>query len=429
MTEFQVEVDQNEYLSDGASTVDAIATVTSTGQASTGVAPRAAEIIVIDRSGSMEYPPTKIKAAKEATRAAIDALRDGTLFAVIAGSSSAQIVYPRVRGLVPANATTRDEAKKAVQGVKPGGGTAIGSWLTLARELFLPHTDAIRHVILLTDGKNESEPAVDLQHALDACAGVFVCDARGIGTNWVVDELRRITTALLGSFDIVADPAHLKDDFRALMTHAMGKAHGDIRLRLWTPRGATVKFVKLVAPEVRDLTGGRIDVSAQIGDYPTGSWGSERRDYHVCVEIAPGAVGEEILAGRIRLVEVAADGTEQILGQGLVRAVWTDDLVLSTRLHPSVAHYTGQAELADAIQEGLEARRAGDTDTATSKLGKAVKLAAETGNEATSKLLKKVVDVLDADTGTVKLKPKVSAEDEMTLDVGSTRTVRTNKKN
>ena len=45
----------------------------------------------------------------------------------------------------------------------------------------------------------------------------------------------------------------------------------------------------------------------------------------------------------------------EALGQGLIRAVWTDDEALSTKINPRVAHYTGQAELAEAIQEGLEA--------------------------------------------------------------------------
>jgi hypothetical protein len=57
-------------------------------------------------------------------------------------------------------------------------------------------------------------------------------------------------------------------------------------------------------------------------------------------------------------------------------ATWTDDHALSTKIHPRVAHYTGQAELAAAIQQGLAARDAGDAETATAKLGRAVQLAA-----------------------------------------------------
>ncbi len=103
---------------------------------------------------------------------------------------------------------------------------------------------------------------------------------------------------------------------------------------------------------------------------------------------------------------------------------WTGDSALSTRLNRRVAHYTGQAELADAIQEGLDARRSGDVDTATARLGRAVALAAESGNAETSALLEKVVEVDDPATGRVRLRREVTAADEMTLDVRSTRTAR-----
>jgi von Willebrand factor type A C-terminal domain len=89
-----------------------------------------------------------------------------------------------------------------------------------------------------------------------------------------------------------------------------------------------------------------------------------------------------------------------------------------------VAHYTGQTELAAAIQDGLAARAAGDEATATAKLGRAVQLAAQTGNaEATSKL-RKVVEVEEAATGKVRLKRQVDRLDEMALDTASTKTSR-----
>ena len=110
-----------------------------------------------------------------------------------------------------------------------------------------------------------------------------------------------------------------------------------------------------------------------------------------------------MLAGRVSLVVGG-----EVQGQALIKAIWTDDSALSTRINREVAHYTGQAELAQVIQEGLEARKAGDEDTATLKLGRAVQLAAQTGNDSTTKLLAKVVDVEDAATGTVRLKRKVA---------------------
>jgi len=169
------------------------------------------------------------------------------------------------------------------------------------------------------------------------------------------------------------------------------------------------------------------EAGPRAGDYPTGSWGDESRDYHVCVRVPAAAVGQDMLAARVSLVLPQPDGSTQALGQGLVKAVWTDDMVASTRINPQVAHYTGQAELAQVIQQGLEARKSGDMDGATAKLGRAVQLASASGNEDTAKLLAKVVDVVDAASGTVRLKPKVADADEMTLETRSTKTVRVKK--
>ena len=112
------------------------------------------------------------------------------------------------------------------------------------------------------------------------------------------------------------------------------------------------------------------------------------------------------------------------MAQGLVKAKWSDDDQLTTRINPEVAHYTGQTELAQAIQDGLAAKAAGDEDTATTKLGRAVQLAAETGNEEATAKLRKVVDIDNVETGTVRLKRSVDRADEMALDTASTKTTR-----
>ncbi|MFD3489267.1 VWA domain-containing protein [Streptomyces sp. NPDC058690] len=443
--QFSVEVYQNEYLPEGGRDVNAIVTVTSTGGGTTGGVPltgataspvhvpgrgpNAAVVIMVDCSGSMDYPPTKMRNARDATAAAIDTLRDGTSFAVVGGTHVAKEVYPGNGRLATADAQTRAQAKEALRRLSAGGGTAIGTWLRLADRLLGAAEVDIRHGILLTDGRNEHESPQDLADALEACAGRFTCDARGVGTDWEVKEVTAIASALLGTVDIVADPSGLAADFTQMMENAMGKEVADVALRLWTPVGVEIKFVKQVAPTVADLTDRRTEAGPRAGDYPTGSWGDESRDYHVCVQVPEAGIGQEMLAARVSLILPDPSGTAapQTLSQGLVRAVWTDDMVASTSINPQVAHYTGQAELAQVIQQGLDARKSGDFDGATAKLGRAVQLASASGNADTAKLLSKVVDVVDAATGTVRLKAKVAEADEMTLETRSTKTVRVKK--
>jgi hypothetical protein len=415
---FTVDVDQNSYLPVDASRVDAIVTVTSTDGAAAPAAPsEVLEVIVIDCSTSMTGG--KIRAARQATAAAIAELRDGVSFAVVAGNHVSRQVYPE-NGTAVANEVSRSEAIRLVERLQADGGTGIGYWLTHVGGLAREHPGSIKHAILLTDGQNGESEAY-FANSLDGVLGAFTCDCRGVGTDWRVDELRTIATALLGTVDIVADPADLAADFQSIMGVAMGKSMADLALRLWTPRGAGVRFVKQVAPTVEDLTGRRTEVGRQSGEYPLGSWGAESRDYHLALDVVPGAIGDEMLAARVSVVRA---GSGDVLGQGLVTAIWTEDTALSTRISRGVAHYTGQAELAEAIQEGLAARKAGDEFTATARLGRAVALAAASGNDGTARLLERVVDVVDAPSGTVRLRKAVADVDEMTLDTRSTRTVR-----
>ena len=420
--EFTVRVDQNPYLPAGGREMHAIVTVQARSAAGQGAGPDrtpAAAISIIDTSGSMSSRG-KMAAAKRAARAAVNVLREGAHFAVVAGANRPRMVYPQAERLVPADETSRRSAVNAVSRLDAAGGTAIGSWLRLADRLFADHPDAVRHAILLTDGKNQHEPAEELDAALRACSGRFLCDARGVGTDWDVAELRKITAALLGGFLDVPDPADLEADFLAMTRAAMSKEIADVTLRVWTPQHARLRFVKQMVPVVQDLTARRVESGTQTGDYPLGAWGSETREYHLCVEVRPGDVGRQMRAAWVKLI-----AGERALASGNVIAEWTDDEAASTRINGRVAHHTGQSELADVIRLGLAARREGDEDAATARLGRAVVLAREVGNEQISALLDRVVDVVDPVTGTVRLKREVDKADEMSLDTRSVRTVRT----
>ena len=421
--EFTVETFQNEFLPAGGREVNAVITATSADALGrpADAAEGAAEIIIIDRSGSMAG--SKIVEARRAAAAAVEVIRDGVAFAILAGTTKATPVYPDDGSLAIAANSTRAAAQQAISGVKRGGGTAIGSWLRLAHEIFSTRPAALRHAILLTDGLNGERPKQFAQ-AIQLCEGVFSCDCRGVGTDWSVSELRKISTALLGTVGIVAEPDGLAADFEAIMQAAMSKEVADVMLRVRVPQTARVRFVRQTAPAIEDLTGRRAEAGPQAGDYPTGAWGGqESRDYHICVEVEPAAVGQEMQAARVSLVLHAPSGPE-VLGQGMIKAIWTDNEEWSTRIDPRVAKVTGQTELADAIQDGLAARRDGDLETATAKLGRAVQLAHASGEEETAQLLARVVDVVDPVTGTIQLKSKVRDVDEMTLDVESTKTVR-----
>jgi len=423
MAEFTSAVYQNEFLPDGGTDVNAIVTITCTGAGAAGRTGSgdAGEIVVVDTSGSMGV--ANMNAAKQAAMIALDNILDGTYFAVVAGNHKAYLAYPMVQtgaGMVRMDARTRAEARQQISYFRAEGGTAMGTWLNLCKALFGSiGILAQKHVILLTDGENHNETQAQLDQAIINCAGDFQVDARGVGVDWKVSEIRKIAQAMLGTVDIIGDPSRLGAAFEELMRNSMARGVASADLRVWIPQGAQVLFIRQVSPTVEDLTHRGTPVNQLTMSYPTGSWGDEERDYHVAIRLAAKTVGQEQLAARVQLA-VGAD----LLTQGLVKAKWSSDTNLTAQINPEVAHYTGQAELAQVIQEGLAAKSAGDEATATTKLGRAVQLATESGNvEATSKL-RKVVDITDARTGTVRLKKAVEKVDEMALDTASTKTTR-----
>ena len=109
---------------------------------------------------------------------------------------------------------------------------------------------------------------------------------------------------LLGTVDIIPSPTEIAADFRHVLETALSKAVADVTLRLWTPQGATVEFCRQVFPRAEDLTARARPAPGgpQLRDYPTGSWGEEKRDSHLCIRVSAGRVGQRMCAARAALV-------------------------------------------------------------------------------------------------------------------------------
>ncbi len=207
-------------------------------------------------------------------------------FGIITGNHKAEVAYPPSSPLATSSPESRGAAKQAVKKFEAGGGTAIGSWIWLAAQVLRDAT-GIRHAILLTDGKNESEDPAVFAESLRGAEGVFQCDCRGVGADWDVKELQEVATTLLGDLDIVAQPSGLAEDFTNMMRQSLGKQVAEVALRVWTPQGAEVVALKQMEPPL-DLSGGRAEAGPLAGDYATGSWGDEERDFYLSVGLPAG---------------------------------------------------------------------------------------------------------------------------------------------
>lgn len=350
-----VVVYQNEYLAPDQREVNAMISVAR--EARKGAMRQPSVIYIIDCAESMGTAG-KLDAAKVAVKGALSALRDGCRFAVIAGRDAAELVYPNDGSLAVADRATRAEAAAAVEGLRAGGRREFGLWLTRAARLFLTDSGQVgqvRKALLITDGRDGRRHPAQIADAIRACVGIFSCDCRGVGTDWTVAELRAIASGLLGTVDIIADPARVAEELSQWTAQTMQYDVAEVALRLWTPQGAEVRSIRQVSPDVVDLSGLCSAVDAMTGDYPTGAWTTETRDYQVCIDVQPGEVGQEKLVGRVNMI--TPDGDHVLsMGEGRIRAVWTDDHLLAGRIDRQVGRYNAQTELAEAIRQGLEDR-------------------------------------------------------------------------
>ncbi|MER6794072.1 hypothetical protein, partial [Amycolatopsis mediterranei] len=312
---------------------------------------------------------------------------------------------------------TRREAKAAASGLIAGGGTAMSTWLDLARDLFGKTPAVIRHAVLLTDGKNESDHRGALDAALERCRGEFACDARGIGDDWEPRDLQRIAAALRGSADAVLEDAELAGDFRRLVERAMGRTVPDLRLRLTTLPYSRLRFVKQVFPTEVELTQQCRSTGGRVLELPTGAWGDELREYHLCLDVEAGELTryEDRLLGTVTLFA----GADEPVGEQLaVVGYLTDDLALSSVPDDNVARVTGQAELGRAVRAGWDAFERDDREAAAREWGTAVRLATELGNAEILKRLGRLIDLHE--DGTVAIKDGVRPRDGFSLVLGST---------
>ena len=415
--DFKLDSFFNPHLPPGATRVEAVVSVTATGGGVTaGPRPVRTIVFVLDESGSMDGD--KWEQATRATMRCIRRVPDGDRVAVIAFSDTAQVV---VSPTAMSEGARIDAERRVGHHRIAKQGTQMSSGLQ-ALEQVVGDTGGIAYAMFLTDGQNSQDDAGRVKAAVERLRGRVEVDCRGVGTDWEPRDLRVIASGLLGTADAVPEPERLEADFEACLRRVLAKETGGVALRLWHPASAKILFVKQMTPEEITLAGTTVD--KRTVDFALGSWaGDEARDYHLAFEVEASAVGDEAMACRpsIAWAEHGADRKAQ--GTPVV-VTWSEDEAMTTRINPEVAHATGQAEIATSIRDGLEARARGDEDGATRLLGRAAKLAEASGNEEVTRRLSKVVDVIDAEAGTVRLRRAAGKAEALELEMGSTRTVR-----
>jgi len=169
------------------------------------VTPSAAIVIVLDSSGSMMQPVaggarSQQQIANEGAALAVQTLDKTDLVGVIAFNQSDRVIVPLERNTDP------KRSADLIRAISPGGGTFLYPAMERAFGMLQGVDAKIKHVIILSDGRSEGDPADGLtiaQRMKDA--GISVSTI-AVGDEADVQTLRAIATAPKGKFYQVRDP-------------------------------------------------------------------------------------------------------------------------------------------------------------------------------------------------------------------------------
>lgn len=177
--------------------------------------PHVDEIILLDRSGSMDDPPGppfKIDAARNAAVLYVDEAPDGDQLGVISFEGTPSDPPDHQLDLV--DDAARDHAQAAIRAVTAGGGTSIGAALSAAVDEFTARGDADKPdvIILLSDGMETLPPYYDDVRDVVMTSGVVVHTV-ALGPDADQDLMQRIQDDTEGEYlyaaitDFASQPA------------------------------------------------------------------------------------------------------------------------------------------------------------------------------------------------------------------------------
>ena len=300
---------------------------------------------------------------RSAASAAIDQILDGTWFAVVAGTHQAYLAYPagprRRRHGADGPADPASRRSRPIAQFRSDGGTAMGTWLTLAGRLFDSVPDAGAEA--RDPAHRRREPQRDARaadqrdrRASPASSSATAAASASTGRSpRCAGSPRRCSAPSTSS----REPEQMAAGVRRADAAVDGPRR---RRRPAAGLGAAGRpgacSSARSSPTVEDLT------AAPDRGQPA----DRRLPDRVLGRRVPRLPRQRPAVGQGRSARSSwRPGSswrvgDEVVAQGLVKAKWSDDEGLTTRINPEVAHYTGQTELAEAIQEGLAAKAAGD---------------------------------------------------------------------
>ncbi|QLH84242.1 vWA domain-containing protein [Halosimplex pelagicum] len=211
-------------------------------------------LLCLDTSGSMDG--AKLDQAREGASWVFGLLEPDDYVGIVAFDSDAEVVMRPQRW----GDTAREDAMHRVEQLGAGGGTDMYDGLDSARAAldslgYRPETDdAVRRVLLLSDGKdNNHEPADfrDLAKDIDG-SGIRILSA-GIGTDYDEETIRTLGTTARGEWAHLESPGDIESFFGDAVEQAQSVVATEASLELDAAAGVEVSEVYRALPQAQEV--------------------------------------------------------------------------------------------------------------------------------------------------------------------------------
>jgi Ca-activated chloride channel family protein len=363
---------------------------------------------VLDRSGSMKGD--KIERVRRATHLALDLLDNQDVASVV-------IFDHRTEVLIPAGPVENlRELQERVARIRDAGGTKIAPAVEKGlREIQKDRGNAIRRLVLLTDGQTENENEC-LLRAEDAGRIGVPITALGVGNDWNEDLLIEMANRSGGTADYIARPDEITEYFQNTVQRAQNTAIQNATLNLRLVQGVTPRAVWQVIPLINNMGYRPIsdrDVSVPLGELETG----QGRTLLIEFLVDPRPVGQY----RVGQAEVSYDVPALSLTNAKERVdvllTFTGDQGQLGQVNPNVMNIVEKVSAFKLQTRALQDLQAGDVSGATQKLKSAVTRLLNQGEVELAQTMQQEVENLEQSG-------QLSSEGQKTIKFGTRKTVR-----
>ena len=301
--------------------------------------------LIIDVSGSMAGD--KIENAKAAASAALDQLLPGDVACVVAFSSSAELVVPRVE----VGRDSIEQARAKIAALHSGGGTnmrhALDTGRTAAESLF--GQTRTNRVLLLSDGRPDSARGL-VEQVAEMSRRNILTTTIGIGRDYNEDLMAKLADAGLANYYFV--------EYASQMAQIFATELKDIGAVV--AKEAVVTIALKDGVEVLDVYGYRFSRGERVVAIPVGDIYAQKSADILAKLRVPAR------AGKSELVEVkvsyhdALQNTARRVSRPLLAEFVTDEATALASYVPAVRAKTQAVRTAETLEKASAAFARGD---------------------------------------------------------------------